>query len=87
MAPYPHARITIGSLALPAALGFLAILSKTPMPDRLAATGDIEPDGVVSKISGLDEKLRLARTSPNVFKGLICPLENGLHATDGPPIS
>lgn len=85
MAPRPHARITDGSLALPAALGFLAVLSKTPMPDGLAATGGIGPDGVVSKISGLDEKLRLARTSPNVFNGLICPLENGLHATDGPP--
>ncbi len=85
MAPRPYARITDGSLALSATVGFLSVLSKTPIPDGLAATGGIGPDGLVSNISGFEEKLRLARSSPHAVKGLICPLENGLRTTDGLP--
>jgi hypothetical protein len=84
MAPHPHARIKDGSLALPAALGFLSVLSKTPMPDGLTATGGIGPEGVVTKISGLEEKIGLAQTSPYAVKGLIYPLDNGLRVNDGP---
>ena len=54
-------QFTGSSLGLSLAIGFLAVLSGTPISNRLLATGSITKTGSVNRVGNLDLKLKCAR--------------------------
>lgn len=69
------------SLALPIALGFMALLSGEPMSDELAATGSVRQDGAVARVSSLDGKITHARNKG--FRIFLLPADNQRAFEDG----
>ncbi|MDP2645330.1 MAG: hypothetical protein Q8P24_10350 [Desulfobacterales bacterium] len=68
-------QITGSSLGLPAAIGFLKVLTGEKIAPKLLATGSVDPKGCVGKIEGLREK-RLCASGEDRFSLLLFPEEN-----------
>lgn len=62
------------SLGLPAALGFMALLTGGRIPGELAATGSVREDGSVGKAGRLSEKITHARNEG--FRVFLFPADN-----------
>lgn len=68
-----------GSLGLPMALGFLAALSGEKSSGEILATGAIEREGAVGKVSGVDLKVNYAAEKRG-FRAFLYPAENHIPA-------
>jgi len=71
-----------GSLGLPLALGFAAVLNGHPPPPSLAATGRITAQGDILSVGGLD--LKKAGLESRRFKALIHPSDGSGFSPSGP---
>ncbi len=69
-------QISGSSLGLPLALGFMSLLAGDSLPQRLLATGSIDPDGTIRRVGGLLEKRTAASSGFDGFSLLLCPSEN-----------
>ncbi|NOX33363.1 MAG: hypothetical protein GXP56_06440 [Deltaproteobacteria bacterium] len=71
------------SLGLSLAIGFTKLLTRTVITGRLVATGDIAPDGTITRVGHIKEKISRVKSQ---FDGLIYPLANNVVSRGEKPV-